>query len=163
MEESGNASAPQPNLQQKLWELVDREFRGARRYRLDEVLQTAEANGINVTWEDLRRISGLWSGEPAVTPTFVTDFLSAYSLDLNPSSALDPWAGIGSTLIPIVKKGGISEATGIVLRTDELAVAQRMAAELQVKWISGRAASVLPSLSDFDLVVSSPPFGLQSR
>ena len=163
MAKSGDASPPQPNPQQRLWELVDREFRGTGRYRLNEVLQAAQDNGINVAWEDLRRIASLWRGGPVITPNFVTDFVSDYSAELKAKTALDPWASIGSTLIPVVKNCNILEATGIIVSDEELAVAKLMSDDLPVKWISGQPRSALSSLGSFDLIVSSPPFGLQSQ
>ena len=127
-------------------------------------MQTARANGINVTWDDLRRISGCWRGRLGIiTPKFISNFISSYSLERKPRTVLDPWASTGSLLIPIVRNCDILDATGITLNVEEVEVAKLMSDDLPVRWISAQSRLALPSLGSFDLIVSLPPFGLQSQ
>jgi len=98
-----------------------------------------------------------------VTPTFITDFLTAYAAEVHPKNALDPWAGVGSTLIPIVAGCSVPSATGITPLETEVEAARTMAGETPIEWVHAKATDALSSLGDFDLIVSSPPWGLPDQ
>ena len=63
-------------------------------------------------------------------------------------------------LEPVVAKCNESKGTGIVPSDEEAAVARVIAAEKPIDWLQAYPQEILKSLGEYDLVVSSPPWGL---
>jgi hypothetical protein len=119
------------------------------------------AGNIPITWQDLYNFTIRFGhGEPVVIPPYVTDFISAYISDKKPQSILDPWAGVGSLLLPVVERNAIPKSTGISPLQTEFEVARLMDKRSLVEWIKASPRTALDELGTFDLIVSSPPVGL---
>ncbi|HYW44883.1 MAG TPA: N-6 DNA methylase [Bryobacteraceae bacterium] len=147
--------------QSALWALVDRLRGGRQRLSLDMLVQTAREQKIPVTWQDLRSFTVRHGGANAVViPPYVTDFICDYIIDEKPQSVLDPWAGIGSLLLPIVEKNAIRKAQGISPVPPEVEMARSMDERSVVEWTPSAPSEVLDELGTFDLIVSSPPWNL---
>jgi hypothetical protein len=147
----------------RLWALADRLRRSPLRLSLEVLVQSARKEKIPATWQDLYAFSiRLGRGEPIVIPPYVTDFISAYITDKTPHSILDPCAGIGSLLLPIVEKNALPKAKGISPVQPAFEVARSMDVRSLVEWTNASPTEVLDALGTFDLIVSSPPLGLRS-
>src|SRR5271169_4841037 len=86
---------------QQLWDLANQFRHSGKRLDIAELLTAAKAQGLRITWQDVYATSiRLGRGEPVVIPPFITDFISTYAAEKKPESVLDPWAGIGSLLLP---------------------------------------------------------------
>jgi hypothetical protein len=117
---------------------------------------------IPITWQDLYNFNFRFGhGEPVVIPSYVTDFVSAYIGDKKPQSVLDPWAGVGSLLLPIVEKNSIPKSKGISPVQAALAVARLMDKRSLVEWTQASPKTALGEVGTFDLIISSPPLGLR--
>ena len=101
-----------------------------------------------------------WVFKYKIVPQFIVEFLSAYLVDQNPEHVLDPWAGFGSLLTPLVKAHAIPEAVGINPHRESLTNAENLSEGLPIKWIYGEPEKVLDKLGKFDLIVSAPPDSL---
>jgi hypothetical protein len=127
------------------------------------ILQIAKNQGIPITWRELQGLANLRRTGALVTPSFMTDFLIAYVATRQIKNALDPWAGIGSTLIPVVTACNISTATGISPSETDIEVARVMAGEAPIEWLHAKPTDALASLGEFDLVATYPPWGLPNQ
>jgi hypothetical protein len=129
MKKTTKPTAQSPSRPPTWLDMINEERLSNRYSDLPTIVQTALDRGIIVTWDMLRETSYFRRGGAVVTPTFITNFIAAYAAELKPESVLDPWAGLGSTLIPIVTIAKISRATGITPVTQELEVARLMSGE----------------------------------
>jgi hypothetical protein len=146
------------------WLDIINEARLSNRYSdLPTILQKAVDRGISVTWGMLHQAGDFRRGGAIVTPSFIADFVAAYAAELKPKSILDAWAGIGSILIPVVTIAKVPTATGITQVTKELDVARLMSGDAKINWVNARPTDVLPTVGEFDIVVSSPPWGMQAE
>lgn len=131
----------------------------------DELVVAAKLRGMFVTWQDIYSLanhSRLRATGSFVIPPFVTDFLGAYAKEIRAQNILDPFAGVGSLLLPIMDNANISQAVGIVPNTQEIKLAKAMASR-PVEWLNEDPALALQTLGQFDLVVSSPPWGVTAK
>jgi hypothetical protein len=149
------------NAARRLIDVANELRHTGKRADLAELLAAAHDKQVRVTWQDIYALNS-WPGrgDVVVIPPFISEFLSAYATDRKPKSILDPWAGIGSLLLPIVEKNTIPIAKGISPIQAALEVAQRMDEHSAVEWMHASGDAVLAALGTFDLVVSSPPLGL---
>ncbi|MDA2923308.1 N-6 DNA methylase [Acidobacteria bacterium AH-259-L09] len=126
-----------------------------------ELITEAREKGIQFKWNDLYLLNTKMGRRGAlIVPPYVTEFISAYVDAKKPQSVLDPWAGIGSLLQPVVDKNAIPEATGISPMEADIKVAKLMDVRSSVEWILKKPEESLKEVNKFDLVVSSPPIGL---
>jgi hypothetical protein len=126
-----------------------------------ELIASARGKGESFGWEELYAFSVLQGqGAPLVVPPFIIRFLSAYVSDGRSRSVLDPWAGIGSLLMPLIQTAKLEKATGIIKSQNEYELARLMDETAKASWLLGAPGTLLDTLGDFDLVVSAPPFGL---
>jgi hypothetical protein len=141
-----------------LWALAD-QLRGTQQHGdLEALLRAAK---IPITWQDLYNFTFRFGrGESVIIPPYVTDFISAYIGEKKPQSVLDPWAGVGSLLLPIVEKNSVPKSKGISPIQAALAVARSMDKRSLVEWIQASPRTALDELGTFDLIVSSPPLNL---
>lgn len=144
-----------------LWALFDA-LRGSNRMlSIPELVNAAKAKGISVTWDDLHEFSArMYHGEPMVVPPFITRFLAGYLSEKKPRSILDPWAGIGSLLLPLAEATGAQLVIGIGPNVEETRTAQTMAGVLPADWMLEKPLCALDRMDKFDLVVSAPPLSL---
>ena len=151
------------NLARQLWDRASELRRSGRFPSIEQLITSARGKGESIGWEELYAVSVLQGqGAALVVPPFITRFLSAYVGDGRSRSVLDPWAGIGSLLMPLIKPTKIEKATGIVKSQNEYELAKLIDEAARVGWLLGAPGTLLDTLGDFDLVVSAPPFGLPS-
>lgn len=102
----------QTDLLHRIWE-VGIQIAGGRPH-LAVLLAAAKKENIPVTWETFHALSArLQGGDVIVVPYYITDFLNTWIADRKPQSILDPWAGVGSLLLPITEANSIKNAVGI--------------------------------------------------
>lgn len=94
-------------------------------------------------------------------PAYIPHFIAEYLKDLAPKRILDPWAGIGSLLLPIVQHLHPTRAVGISLNPAEIRLARLLDANGIVEWQIGDPLGMLePQGEPIDAVLSWPPMGL---
>jgi hypothetical protein len=93
-------------------------------------------------------------------PPYISHFIVAYMNGRKVGRVLDPYARLGFLLIPIVRSCEVREAVGIVRAENEFEAARLISAQLPINWKRGEWQALIDQLGQFDLVVSSPPFGL---
>lgn len=80
---------------------------------MHELISSAKTRGLSLGWPEISALSILQGrGAPAVVPPFITRFLAGYLSDREFRSVLDPWAGCGSLLLPVLHATKIKDATG---------------------------------------------------
>src|ERR1035441_6559140 len=133
-----------------IWALADRLRGVGPRLSLNVLVQAARKEKIPVTWQDLRCFAIRHGGGDAVViPPYVTRFISDYIVDKKPQSVLDPWAGVGSLLLPIVEKNAMRTARGFSPVPTELEMAHLMDERSLVRWTHGSPDEVLDELDTF--------------
>jgi len=128
-----------------------------------EVIELAKREGHAVTWRDLQELREYSRHAVHVTPENIITFLTKYVASCKPQHILDPWAGIGSLLTPLVQAAKSLAATGITPSPTELGVARAMSDELPITWVQDEPLHALAILGSFGLVVSSPPLGMPTQ
>jgi hypothetical protein len=100
--------------------------RGAETPSARGVLRAADRLGINLTIDEFAIIlSKLGRGYDLSCPVHVEKFMFSYVTDLQPKRILDPSAGFGRLLIPLVAAGGVSEANAITRSPNDLEIGKR--------------------------------------
>jgi hypothetical protein len=133
-------------------------------FRLPELIIELRKKGIGISWDSFtelaRRFTNRASGEFFV-PQYIPKFLSVYLGQRQLMRVLDPSAGVGSLLTPIVAGCAASEGVGIVKNQEQITVAEMLGEGYPIKWLHGDPRVMLDQIAGkFDLVVSAPPFGL---
>jgi hypothetical protein len=132
------------------------DLRARSRLSLSAIVETAVERGIPVTWESLREIARYAPHElTTITPSFVAEFIGTYAGQRSPRTILDPLAGVGSTLGPVLAHCRNAKGTGITPEAGELSAARFAAADLPIEWIHADPDDVLSSLGVYDVVTSS--------
>lgn len=117
----------------------------------------------DVTLDFVRAIADL-AGRSAVgliCPDTIVDFVKTIVSEESPRLILDPWAGVGSLVIPVAESVCSSPTVrAIEPRTHLCDVGKELHPTVQVGWIEESAEQWLKDNDQrFDLIVCSPPFG----
>jgi hypothetical protein len=147
-----------------LWELLDKKRRGLQRYTILDILKNAKAEGIVVSFDDLRMLALLDGPRTGtiIQPERVTDFIISYFKNSGLKSVLDCWAGIGAVLSPLVQTYKPAVAIGLNQVTTEHEVARLMDPKDFISWQLGESLKLLNKIrTPFDAVIGFPPFGLR--
>jgi hypothetical protein len=140
-----------------LWKVAERLHGTGSDSDLETLLRAAK---IPITWRDLYNFNIRYGHrESIIIPPYISDFISACISEKKPQSILDPWAGMGSLLLPIVEKNVIPISKGISPSQPAFEVARLMDKRSLVQWIQGSPRTALDELGKYDLIVSSPPIG----
>jgi hypothetical protein len=135
-----------------------------RRFDLAAIVKAAKEQDVTVGWQELRKlVESSQRGAISITPRFITEFMAGLAAELRPKSVLDPNAGVGSTLIPVVSGTGIPSATGISRSASDIEIARLMGGHTPINWILAPTSTGLQSLGEYDLIISCPPLGLLSQ
>jgi hypothetical protein len=152
---------------QSLWSILDG-MRGSVHARgLQAVMAEARRRGLDVTLEEVRQVLPGLAADGSVdayqyVPGWVVGFAAQLARQFHPSSVLDPWAGLGLVLLPVAEATGAREAIGLTLNETDHSVAKALDKGEKVRWELGDPFAWLSGCrTQFDLVVSSPPFGLR--
>lgn len=146
----------------QLWRIVDELRSTGERLDLEAVLSTAIERGGDVGWQHLNAALSVSDADPgARIPPILVEFLVQYFRGRRLARTLDPWAGAGVFLTALAETGVISSGFGISRNNEALALARLVSREHDIEWRFGDPFDVLDSdLGTFDLVISSPPFGM---
>lgn len=129
---------------------------------LSSLLAALEQEGLSTSWRDVARLSGrgMWDylpTEPAI------DLLAALVGANRSYRLLDPWAGAGILLAGLAEVIGAESCSGLVNRPDLKLVAEHLLPD--AVWRVGDSLAELVALreqeSQFDVIVSAPPWGLR--
>ena len=150
---------------QALWNLVDELRRGTSRVDLNLVVSQARKRGIPLSWDTIStlgpRLLHYGSGDVWLPP-YVSQFVVAYLQKRRVGKMIDPFAGVGGLIVPIVALCDVGEAFGVVRDAESLVVARAISDDLPIRWQVSNADTVFSSSGPFDLVVSNPPWGMPS-
>jgi len=148
----------------RLWDILS--DRGGFLPDMAGILEVAKKHNIPVTAEDVRTLAIRigQASEKGVWPAAVFQFIVGYLSGRRVESILDPWAGLGTLLLPLVKKTGAKTATAVEPEADYLSVAKALDAENAVSWVQGNALEQLDTLEGpFDVIASCPPLGVPRK
>lgn len=133
------------------------------RFDLDLLISEAKKRGIPVSWESVSSLGSRLSRHglgPAWLPPYVSRFIVSYLQGRKISRVIDPFAGYGALLIPVVSACDVKDAVGIDVNGQYSQVARSISEGLPIRWQQARAEEALDKYTPFDLVVSAPPLGL---
>ncbi len=125
----------------RLWSLLDQN-RGSRQMinrlgDISSIFQFAQENDISLTFDDLREIASRMSPHVAegLCPTAIVEFIIEYLSGQDVKSILDPWAGLGSLLIPLSTNLKPDTSEGIEPNDSCFKVVKSLDPEKNIKWI----------------------------
>jgi len=125
-----------------------------------KALGVALGRGLHLGLDDIREWSR-WMDTKAglfICPTMIVEFVEQLTAGLHPHVVADPWAGIGSLLIPIVEKLAPAKAIGIERNPEALQLARRLDTRSLVDWVaSDPILGVEAQAGELDLIVSCLP------
>lgn len=151
-------------MNNKPWTLLDKMRGQAIRHTAFEVLKEAKAQGIDVSFDDLRSLilrDGQRSGA-FVLPEHIADFVISYFKNHEVNSVLDCWAHTGELLLPLAQKYKPAAAVGLNQNVSEGEVAQWMDSEHLINWQVGESFKLVDGLEPhFDAVLGFPPFNMR--
>ena len=123
-------------------------------------LAVALERGLHLGLDDIREWSR-WMDTKAglfICPTMIVEYIEQLTAGLHPHVVADPWAGIGSLLIPIAEKLAPVLGIGIERSPEALKIARRLDAEGVVDWVESDPIFGLETQSgEFDLIVCCLP------
>lgn len=148
----------------KVYAFLDEIRRKSGRTEPLALIKSAKKRGIDVDYATLRS----WLGKgpygeffalPEDIPAFICELLGGEKF----SSLLDPWACAGAFLSPLVEKFSPARAFGFEVNQDNYAVGKELFEVEDIEWHLGNPFFSLQETKEiFDLIVSSPPFGLRN-
>ena len=142
-----------------LWEFTN-QLRG--KVRPSQYLEEMINQGVEFSWRDIHPFVSRISESDHTPPNFVVDFIVQFYEDINIINLLDPWSRYGVLLTALVKNRNSIMGTGIEIYDTTMNVAKAISANLPVDWVTGDSLENTQTLdSEFDVVVSAPPFGLK--
>jgi hypothetical protein len=131
----------------------------------ESVLRAADSLGFCLSFDEYREII-VKLGRPFLQwfcPAYVVDFISAYLSALAPKSVLDPSAGLGALIIPVVEAIDALQATALARSERDCSLGKRFDRKGVISWYYGDLLTQIDNLPQaFDAVVSFPPLGLQA-
>lgn len=134
-------------------------WRGGSRSDSLKALRRALEDGQPPDWRELSRLA--LTGPEDADPPVVGEFLLAYTDGLQELRALDPWAGLGVSLLALAGAGRIASGLAVEIDSEVFATARVLSRGLPIEWQLGDASQVLmEKLGSFDLILGSPPLGL---
>lgn len=151
------------SVSEQLWQLVD-EKRRTHHPSLVEIVKDARTAKIPVGSDELRAlVQKLYPHDYALLPpNSVIEFIKDYVKDIQVESVLDPWAGLGSLLIPVIDATKAIVAKGISPNPEALKIASLITGNRPISWILSDPLDGIDQLKDnFDLIVSCPPLGFK--
>lgn len=144
-----------------LYEIAD-ELRG-QPFDTSLILKTAISRGITFDLEDVNllltrdRKSDLFC-----CPHFIQKFIQNYFEGNSINSILDPSAGIGSLLAPIVHELAPKHAIALEINQEAHEIASLIGHESGIEWRLGSPLHLLDDIEqEFDIVLGSPPWNLK--
>lgn len=103
--------------------------------------------------------SAVWQ---QLCPQPIVEFVVDYARRLKPHSVLDPWAGLGSLIIPVFEATAPSHALAISPNSSRVELGKRLCRNARLTWINEYPATELARLrAKYDLIVSSLPFAVR--
>ena len=154
----------------RLWSLLDQN-RGSRQMinrfgDISSIFQFAQENDISLTFDDLRKIANRMGPRVAegLCPAAIVEFIIEYLSRQDVKSILDPWAGLGSLLIPLSKNLNPDTSEGIEPNDSCFKVAKSLDSEKNIKWIVANPLVHLDKINnEFDVIVSNLPWGVRPQ
>lgn len=148
-----------------LWEIVSRLRDGRGHVSFEDAVRATREGGREVTYNHLWHIGARYPNTGYYAPApFVVDFMATYCSQLNPRSILDPWAGGGAVLVPVVEKCRPDIAIGLERSLNAVALASLMSEGQGIGWEACDPLESIQGLAGpFDAVVSCPPIGYRPR
>jgi hypothetical protein len=96
--------------------------------------------------------------------SFVTEFIIDYLSDVSPRTILDPSAGLGGMLIPLVRHFNPSNAVGLLKNPVDHEIATLLSEDVAIEWqLEDQSASLATINTQLDVAVSSLPWATQTR
>jgi len=149
-----------------LWRFLDVRRDELHRADLSDLLSDfASSESVVVELDDVAWLASRLGRPGAVVlpPQSVADFVCALVDGTSIESVLDPWAGAGGLLIPLVRRLHPSSAIGIDPSHAAISLASLVSQPDGIEWRLGASWDALDELpNDFDLVVSCAPLGLKT-
>ena len=130
---------------------------------MDWLLELAKQHHGNLTVNDVHLLAKeSWQiGSVGICPELIVNFISQYVSKRQIQSILDPWAGLGTLLLPLVNKTGATTNVGISPDKNATEFCKLLDHEHKVTWLCGEPLEELNNTTmSFDLVISCPPFGI---
>lgn len=151
------------NAREEFWRWCDRQ-RGhmGRESHFDLLARFASESGQELDVDDLRWLAAVRNSREfgLLCPPFILEFVAALAMKSGCRSVLDPWAGAGSLLIPLVERLAPARAVGIESDIGAFRAAQVLDHTGQIDWLTGDALTGLEGRADtFDLVSACLPLG----
>lgn len=149
--------------EKRLWALMN-EFRGEKP-DIVKIIKTAQERGIPFGFSELGLLSRhRFQTVELILPESIPEFVITILEDTYPKSILDPWAGTGSFLVPLVEHFNPKVSVGIVRSEIECEIAQLFTTEGQVAWSIGDTFSILDELDgEFNLIIGALPWGMKQK
>jgi len=145
-----------------LWKIAQQQ-RGLRS-DIASFLDLAQQHNITLSVDEVRLIAyrfGRGSAE-AICPKPVVQLITDYLSGRDVRSILDPWAGMGTLLLPLVDATGASAAVGIDPVVSHCQAAKSLDVTKSVSWINGDPLKQLDALTgEFDVIACCPPWGVR--
>jgi hypothetical protein len=152
----------------QLWKIADTLRSQGRLADINSIIGLAESSGISINVENIQPVIALIEkniGSGVFTcPVTVCKFVESYFEMNPPKRILDPWAGIVSLLISLVKKFIPDYALGLNTNKTEHQIAKYFSKECKIDWEVGEPMNLLDSLQNqqFDAIVGCFPFNTQT-
>jgi type I restriction-modification system DNA methylase subunit len=149
-------------ISDQLWKIAEG-LRG-KGLTLPEIVRVAKAQGITVTLDHVRQFAPLLGSQGQWTiPSTLVDVCVRIASLASPQSVLDPWAGVGSLIVPVADATGAVTVVAINPNREEVEAAAYLGGAANVEWHAGEPLSVLAAdVRSYDLIVSCPPFGFRA-
>ncbi|MFC2000379.1 class I SAM-dependent methyltransferase [Chloroflexota bacterium] len=145
----------------KLWSILHAS-RSSGRLKLVKVAKMAHEQGLALNAAEVSAFIETLLDPAGICPTPISEFISSYISDFMARSILDPWAGLGTLLIPLAQSTHADTVCGISSNTHQVELAKTIAAGINVSWLYGDPLTELDKVAgSFDVIASCPPLSVE--
>ncbi len=150
----------------ELWNLLAIRRDSGAAFDLPWVIAEARKRGIRADISDVRDLA--WrhgAGAMGLVPhSRLVEVFIDISMARRPRSVLDPFAGVGFLVIPVVERASPQTAAAISFNRTEAEIGALLSDNLAIQWILANVAlDELSQTGEADLVISCPPWGGRVR
>jgi hypothetical protein len=143
-----------------LWDIAN-EMRKHRPFDPLDILQTAKSRGVSFNLKDVLQLLAARYGSEFFCPEFIPQFINAYIRNMDITSVLDVWAGIGAMITPIINEIKPNKAIALEQNQQAYEIAQLLGHEAGIEWRLGSPLSMLDEIEqNFDVILGNPPWNI---
>jgi hypothetical protein len=145
----------------KLWQYVSEDDKFRNELVQSQYFPEIIKQKVDFSWKDIHPFVSKIEISDHTLPNFIVRFISNYVKDKKFDNILDPWSKYGVLLAAIAENNNNVNGLGIEIFNEAVDISMAISKDKPIEWVNGNSLIELGKMdSNFDAIISSPPFGL---